>query len=437
MRRFIFFVILSFCSTMLLNAQIWEMPEAGTLEIRKSDEINNRMLAGQFIMHDFPANPQDGDYINLPGPDGQLIAVSLKSSPVLEPALQSRFPQIQSFTFHAEEISGRLALDPSGIDVVFTTSDKRYALEQVGDHFYELYRLSVPRQSGTDPATELGVCLTPMGPDVASVYENPLLIRRAPIVNQRIYDLAISVTSTYAAKHGGSTESVLAEVNKIFNRVNEVFLRELALRFQIIDESTKLFFLNTETDPYTEGNNTLMLNKLDEVLVKTIGRKNYDLGHLLATNCGSGTAGVSAGIGTICEFNKGKALSCDLTNNLEDYVRVLTHELGHQLGAAHSWSNCPGINNTQRSGSTAYEPGSGSSIMSYIGTCGNQNLRYIPGPFYFHTGSLQEMLEYVDIGPGSTCVSTEEISNESPEIVSINIPEKHELVEIPYLLLLS
>src|SRR5690606_36455107 len=133
------------------------------------------------------------------------------------------------------------------------------------------------------------------GPETPPDFRNAPTIRRAPKVNQRIYKLAISVTSTYATRHGGTIESILTEVNKIFNRVNEVFLRELALRFVIIEESTKVFFLDQHSDPYSEGNNILMLNKLDEVLVKEIGRKNYDLGHLLATNCGPGTAGVSAG----------------------------------------------------------------------------------------------------------------------------------------------
>ena len=427
MRGLIAIVIFILCSSAVLYAQSWEIIRSESITGNSQTPLRSRPADHQFILHDFPAHLQSGDYINLPGPDGLPVPFLIKSSPVLDQRLQNQFPAIQSFSIQSEGINGRLAVDPSGIDVVYTTTNERYAIEHIKDQLYEIYNLSRPRRDDPDALIELGKCLTPTGPENAPEFLNTPTIRRAPKVTLRTYKLAISVTSTYAARHGGTIESILTEINKVFNRVNEVFLRELAVQFQIIEESTQVFFLDKQTDPYTEGNNTLMLNKLDEVLVKKFGRKSYDLGHLLATNCGPGTAGVSAGTGTICEFNKGKALSCDLTNNLEEYVRVLTHELGHQLGANHTWSNCPPNNSTQRTSSTAYEPGSGSSIMSYIGSCGDQNLRYIPGPFYFHTGSLQQMLRYIETGPGSSCGVTEELSNESPQIQSVNIPRSETL----------
>lgn len=427
MRLILLIILHGVLFTSTLTAQIWEGVEPTGKTITRSDETSFRQALSQYRLIDFPDNPRDGDFITIPGPAGQLIAVEIRNSPVLEEALQIRFPQIRSFSFRSNQITGRLASDPGGIDIVINIGNHRYSIEQADGNIYNMYRLTGFGRDLTDGSNELGECLTPMSLNTPPAHIPDINLRRSSVVNQKIYDLAISVTSTYSARHGGSTESVLAQINKIFNRVNEVFLREVALRFQIIDESTQLFFHEKENDPYTEGNNTLMLNTLDEQLVKTIGRSNFDLGHLLATNCGRGTAGVSAGVGTICEFSKGKALSCDLTNDLEDYVRVLTHELGHQLGAAHTWSNCPGINNTQRAGNSAYEPGSGSSIMSYINTCGNQNLRYIPGPFYFHTGSIQQMVRYMEIGPGSACVTTEELANENPEITSINIPEDQDL----------
>lgn len=433
MRVIVLVIILSLTCTLGLEAQIWEIFVPENTGVRSQDSKPSHSDR-YFQLIDFPENLQDEDQILIPGPSGDLIPVTIQESPVFEPELQQRFPEIQAFSFRYDDVSGRMAVDPAGIDVIFTRGQHRYAIEHLGDHIYKFQELSM---SITKPQQELGLCLTPTDLHASTGYSSGIQTRRATTVKQRTYKLAVSVTSTYSARHGGTTASVLAQINRIFNRVNEVFLREIALRFQIIEESTQLFFHNKDDDPYVEGNNNLMLNTLDEQLVRNIGRTNYDLGHLLATNCGPGTAGVSAGVGTICEFDKGKALSCDLTNNLEGYVRVLTHELGHQLGASHTWSNCPGINNTQRATGTAYEPGSGSSIMSYISSCGNQNIQYIPGPFYFHTGSIQQMTRYMEIGPGSTCVTTEEITNTAPEIVSVNIPENGDLyipISTPFIL---
>jgi hypothetical protein len=44
-------------------------------------------------------------------------------------------------------------------------------------------------------------------------------------------------------------------------------------------------------------------------------------------------------------------------------LRVLAHELGHQFGATHSFNGTTG-NCSQRTANTAYESGSGLTLMS-------------------------------------------------------------------------
>src|SRR5439155_8030198 len=111
-----------------------------------------------------------------------------------------------------------------------------------------------------------------------------------------------------------------------------------------------------------------------------VGQANYDLGHVLGTNSG----GV-AYVGVICnnDDNAGDALG-PLKGGGASGVRapvgnsgsvgLWAHELGHQFGAEHTQNantgGCGVVDGSDnRSEMTAYEPGSGSTIMSYAGLC--------------------------------------------------------------------
>jgi subtilisin-like proprotein convertase family protein len=91
-------------------------------------------------------------------------------------------------------------------------------------------------------------------------------------------------------------------------------------------------------------------------------------------------------------------------------IDFVAHEVGHQFGGQHTWAgtggNCAGGNFAAGS---AYEPGSGSTIMAYAGICGaSQNLQ-MNSDAYFHRKSLDELGAFIN--GGGSCFTSGAVVN--------------------------
>lgn len=353
--------------------------------------------------------------ITVPLPNGQNITVNLIPSPILSEDLAKQYPDFM--TYQAQQIDqpqniGRFSLSHLGLFGFFRYNNQWMLLSpkyQGGDLEYASYWYKdAPSNSEASSLTADFLLADEIlnGPELAQK-----VITTGDTV--RTYALAISTTGEYSQKLGGTAQNVIAELMNLVNRINQILLVDLAVQFELVDNQSIIFF-DAATDPYTNSDAATDIEENQDVIDQAIGNQNYDIGHVLGTNGGG-----LAYLGVVCnsEYKAQGYTGLDNPQGERFYIDLVAHEFGHQLGANHSFNatNSANCEQSARSNESAYEPGSGSTIMSYSGICDPQDIQTNSDP-YFHSISIQEIRDYVDSFSGRSCGVETEIGNAIPQI---------------------
>lgn len=336
---------------------------------------------------------QDRVDIELPLPNGQMATYHFEYSPIAQQALLDKFPEIR--TFKATDVnnsanSGRFDISPSGFRAMFHHNGELIFIDPQYKSQIDTYAAYYSRDAErTEPRPPDQVI------ESVSGSMNTLLNRSATANRSggsngqlRTYDIAITTTGEYTAAFGGTKSGAMAGIMTTINRVNEVFNNDLGIQLNLVDGIDDLIFTSASSDPF--DNDPSDLFDVPGIINGIIGSGAYDVGHIFSTTLG----GVAA-LGSVCNTNA--AGLTGLPNPTGDVFDIdfVAHEIGHQFGANHTFNglsnNCGG---GQRNQATAYEVGSGSTVMAYAGICAGENIQNNSDP-YFHAGSIEEIKAYV------------------------------------------
>ena len=341
--------------------------------------------------------------ITLPNGEGKLENFKVYENSVMAPELAAKYPEIKSYmAIGIDNPNARayFSYSPLGFKSMTLYPDQSAVfIEPVSD---DLITYSVYKKSDKKKAFQKFECnVIDEAVNMVQPNNNTTQLRGADDGKLRTFRLALSATGEFTAYFGGTKAATLAAMNNSMTRINGVFEKDFGVRLILIANNDALIYTNSTTDPYSDyANKANWKTENQTILTSTIGEANYDIGHLLgAGTVNSGDAGARGSIGV--DNSKGRAYTCaNSTNNQGDTfdINYLAHEIGHQLGANHTFTH------TNEGTIAQLEPGSGSTIMGYAGVTIKDIQQYADA--YFHSISIQQVTDIIKTKTCATIILT-------------------------------
>ncbi|MEM1324495.1 MAG: reprolysin-like metallopeptidase [Bacteroidota bacterium] len=344
--------------------------------------------------------------LSFPDPFGALLAFEVAPTKVMDKQLASKYPHLKTFSGQLPQQSDteiRFEWNTAGLHAYIHTTENEFLirplLEKPG--WYIVYDTN---QAESTSSLHCGVR--------HEKNESLDLFKSESSTGDelRIMRFAVATTGEFARRNVTGANTPLEAVVTMTNRLNMITERDLAISFVLVENNDLITFSDPATDPYEENDAYELLDGNTAVLNDLIGVTNFDIGHVLTANITGGVAGVAI-LGSVCRASKARGVSAFFGND-GNFLSTFAHEVGHQLGASHTWNRCGEDSNDQRSRRSAVEPGSGSTIMSYAGSCGADNVTTSTSNF-FHSFNVTQINNLLD---DLTCYDIEESDNQPPTV---------------------
>ncbi len=434
MRKILIIVLLAISGTVYANVNPWQRIDKAPSNIVQSvTPASYALFAFQEAqLKNTLFNLPQGAIMQFPAPDGKMVAFRMEETPCMEPALAAKYPEIKTFTgvaLHNKAITAKFDYTYMGFHAMVFDGASTYIIDPYSNPSTGYYVCYYKKDLYS--LTDSKYCETKE--DEGLINHQQLHIANEPPVVQykthgsvrRTYRLAMACTGQYSVKVAGTstpTKAIsLSAITTTVNRINGVYEREIGVSMSLIGNNDNIIYLDGSTDPYANSGADFNTNQTN--LDAVIGTLNYDIGHIIIT-----VGNAIAQLASVCDFgDKAKGVSGQPNPVGASFdIDFVAHEMGHQLGATHTFNantgSCSGNGNI----TSAHEPGSGSTILGYAGICGADNNIQSNSDAYFHYKSLDQITDFLSVN-GALCGSVVSSNNTPPSVTSIqqsyNIPK--------------
>lgn len=385
-----------------------------------------------------PSLDGDSPVMSIPMPDGRFVDFRVEETQVMPRELAAELGNFRTFRGQSvsdPRVTARIEHGPEGLRAVVFSPAGRTFVEPVRrpEPAYVSYPEGLgspppPPQDDGEPRCQVqqqDVNRLRAELDRARALDAGRAAARpeddAPGSTLRTYRLAVAATSQYTRARGGTVDAAARAIASTIHRVNEVYERDLAVTFSLVPQQTRLIQADPKSDPYQNDDADQLIAKNQEILDGVLGTSGYDLGHVFSTGRG-GKAFPGA-----CDAGRKAMATTGRANPVGDPFDIdyVAHEIGHQLGANHTFNTADGRCAPHRAAASAYEPGSGSTILAYAGVCGRAASLQPNSHDYMHAGSLAEIRDFMT-GGGDACATRTAVSNTPP---AVSVP--HPIVVVP------